>query len=73
MSTLNFKCLKIDENGEECGRRFFTEKELETHIKSRHPELINNVRKEKKLLDFLLILEQQTQSLICSNKKKKKK
>ena len=53
MSTLNFKCPKIDENGEECGRRFFTEKELETHIKSRHPELINNVRKEKKLLDNL--------------------
>ena len=53
MSTLNFKCPKIDENGEECGRRFFTEKELETHIKSRHPELTNNVRKEKKLLDNL--------------------
>ncbi len=53
MSTLNFKCPKIDENGEECGRRFSTEKELETHIKSRHPELTNNVRKEKKLLDNL--------------------
>ena len=60
-SQLKFKCPNIDENGDECGRRFSTQKELETHIKTRHPKLQNSKieikdlkeEKEKKILDNL--------------------
>ena len=60
-SQLKFKCPNIEENGDECGRRFSTQKELETHIKTRHPKLQNSKieikdlkeEKEKKLLDNL--------------------
>ena len=60
-SQLKFKCPNVEENGDECGRRFSTQKELETHIKTRHPKLqISKVEtkelkeeKEKKILDNL--------------------
>ena len=60
-SQLKFKCPNVEENGDECGRRFSTQKELETHIKTRHPKLQNSKieikdlkeEKEKKLLDNL--------------------
>jgi len=60
-SQLKFKCPSIEENGDECGRRFSTQKELETHIKTRHPKLNNSKieikeskeEKEKKILDNL--------------------
>ena len=47
MSQLKFKCPNVDEKNEECGRRFSTQKELETHIKKRHPKLFN-LKKETK-------------------------
>ena len=58
MSQLKFKCPNVDEKNEECGRRFSTQKELETHIKTRHPKLFNlkketKEEKEKKMLDNL--------------------